>query len=158
MLRSEQAMLRQAKADRAASFVAALLILRNSERQAEVFQKTILPRAEQALASSRQAYTAGTGIYIDLIDAQRTVLDVRLTIAEAQIEREKRLADLEQLAGVDIETLGHTGGSGSTPTSSSGRSGSTPTPVRQEPNPPEDGGSGSTPTTVRQSRTLQPHN
>ena len=105
MLRSSQAILRQARSDRAASFVAALYAMRNAERQAAVFQETILPRAQQALASSRQAYSTGTGSFTDLIDAQRTLLDVRVMIAEARIEREKRLADLEVLAGVDIETI-----------------------------------------------------
>jgi hypothetical protein len=33
-------------------------------------------------------------------------LAVRRMVAEAQMEREQRLADLEALAGVDIETLG----------------------------------------------------
>jgi cobalt-zinc-cadmium efflux system outer membrane protein len=105
MLRSTQAMLRQTRSDRAASFVAALYALRSAERQSAVFQDAILPRAQQTLAAMRQAYAAGTATYIDLIDTQRTLLDVRLMIAEAQIEREKRLAELEALAGVDVETL-----------------------------------------------------
>lgn len=105
MLRSSEAMLRQTKADRAASFVAALYAMRNSERQVEIFRGTILPRAEQAMASSRQAYATGQGTFIDLIDTQRMLLDVRLMIVEAQIQREKRLAELEALAGVDVETL-----------------------------------------------------
>jgi cobalt-zinc-cadmium efflux system outer membrane protein len=105
MLRSADAMLRQARADRAASFVAALYVLRNSERQTQVFEQAIRPRAEQAMASSREAYASGSGTFIDLIDSQRTFLEVRLMIAEARIEREKRLAELETLAGVDIETL-----------------------------------------------------
>jgi outer membrane protein TolC len=105
MLRSTQAMLRQTRADRAASFVAALYAMRSAERQAAVFNDAILPRAQQTLASTRQAYAAGTATFTDLIDTQRTLLDVRLMVAEARIEREKRLAELEALAGVDIETL-----------------------------------------------------
>ncbi|HEV8607112.1 MAG TPA: TolC family protein [Tepidisphaeraceae bacterium] len=105
MLRSTEAMLRQTRSDRAASFVAALYSMRNAERQAAVFQQGILPRAEQTLASVRQAYAAGTATFTDLIDSQRTLLEVRLMIAEARMEREKRLAELEALAGVDIETL-----------------------------------------------------
>jgi outer membrane protein TolC len=106
MLRESQAMLRQTRSDRAAAFVAALVMLRNAERQTRVFEETILPRAEQTLSSSRQAYTTATGSFIELIDAQRTLLDVRLLIVEARAEREKRLAELEELAGVDVETLG----------------------------------------------------
>lgn len=105
MLRGNQAMLRQSRSDRAAAFVAALVGLRNAERQTRVFEETILPRAEQTLSSSRQAYTTATGTFIELIDAQRTLLDVRLLVVEARAEREKRLAELEELAGVDIETL-----------------------------------------------------
>jgi outer membrane protein, heavy metal efflux system len=105
MLRASEAMLRQARSERAAAFVAALYAMRNAERQAAIFEQAILPRARQALDSSRQAYTTGTGSFIDLIDSQRTLLDVRQMIAETAIEREKRLAELESLAGVDVETL-----------------------------------------------------
>ena len=105
MLQESQAMYRQTRSDRAAAFVAALQALRNAERQTRVFEETILPRAEQTLASSRQAYSTATGTFIELIDAQRTLLDVRLLIVEARAAREKRLAELEELAGVDIETL-----------------------------------------------------
>lgn len=105
MLRSTEATARQARSDRAASFVAALYAMRNSERQASLFSTMVLPKAEQALASSRQSYSTGAVSFIELIDSQRTLLDVRQLIAEARIEREKRLAELEALAGVDIETL-----------------------------------------------------
>jgi cobalt-zinc-cadmium efflux system outer membrane protein len=105
MLRSSEAVARQAKADRAASFVAALWSMRNAEKLVTLYRDTVLPKAEQALASSRQAYAAGQIAFVELIDSQRTLLDVRLMIAQARVEREKRLADLEALAGVDVETL-----------------------------------------------------
>jgi cobalt-zinc-cadmium efflux system outer membrane protein len=107
MLRSTEAMARQTRADRGASFVAALYALRNAEQQVGLFKETVLPKAEQALASSRQAYAAGQIGFIELIDSQRTLLDVRLMIAQARIAREKQLAELEALAGIDIETLKH---------------------------------------------------
>jgi outer membrane protein TolC len=105
MLQSSQAMARQTRADRGASFVAALYALRNAESQVKLFRETVLPKAEQALSSSRQAYAAGQIGFIELIDSQRTLLDVRLMIAQARIAREKQLAEIEALAGVDIETL-----------------------------------------------------
>lgn len=106
MLRSAEAMARQAGSDRAASFVATLYALRNAERQTAILEQRILPAAEQMLASSRQAYSTGTVGFVDLIDSQRTLLEVRRMIAEAKISREKRLAELEALAGADAETLG----------------------------------------------------
>jgi len=104
-LRRVQAMSRQTRLDRAAGYVAAVYTLRNSERQAALFEKQVLPAAQRVLDSVRQSYSAGTGAYLDLIEAQRTLLDVRLTVAEAKASREKNLADLEALAGTDIETI-----------------------------------------------------
>jgi outer membrane protein TolC len=105
MLRSTEAMARQTRNDRAASFVAALYAMRNAERQVALFQQRILPAAQQVLDSSRQAYTTGSVGFADLIDSQRTLLQVRRMIAESRIARERRLVELEALAGVDIETL-----------------------------------------------------
>lgn len=109
MLRSAEAEARQAGRERAGQFVGTLFLMRNAERQAAVFQNRIKPAAEQVLNSSRQAYTTGSVGFADLIDSQRTLLEVRQMIAESRIERERRLAELEALAGVDIETLGRAG-------------------------------------------------
>ena len=105
MLRGARAALRQAQLDRRASFVAALYVLRFSERQAAFLAGEVLPAAEQVLGSARQSYATGEASFLDLIDAQQVLLDVRLVIAEARIERERRLAELEELAGLDVETL-----------------------------------------------------
>lgn len=105
MVRGSEATLRQARLERSARFVAALYALRNYERQIELFETSILPATESVLSNARQRYAAGTGMFQDLIESQRTLLDVRLTVAEARAAREKRLAELETLAGVDVETL-----------------------------------------------------
>lgn len=104
-LRRSEAMARQTGLDRAAEYVATLYALRNSERQATLFQDRVLPAAERVLVGVRQSYTSGGSGYLDLIEAQRTLLEVRLTVVEARAAREKHLADLEALAGVDVETL-----------------------------------------------------
>ena len=105
-LRRVQAMARQTRLDRSAEYVAAVYALRNSERQAALFEQQILPAAQRVLENVRQAYTAGIAMYLDLIEAQRTLLEVRLTITESKAAREKSLADLEALAGADVETFG----------------------------------------------------
>ncbi|MCI0629571.1 MAG: TolC family protein [Phycisphaerales bacterium] len=105
MLRASEATLRQVRHDSAAGIVAALISLRNNERQAQVFQQSILPLATQIVMNVRASYSAGSSGFIDLIEAQRTLLDVQLTIVESEAQRERRLADLESLLGIDLETL-----------------------------------------------------
>jgi outer membrane protein TolC len=121
MLRAGEATARQARADRSAGFAAALAALRNNERQVDLFQNTILPQARKALSSSQQAYVGGTLAFADLIDSKRTLLSVHTLIAEARIAREKRLVELEALAGLDIETLAGRGSPTSRPDGSEGR-------------------------------------
>ncbi len=106
MVRSSEAMLRQTRQDRAASFVANLYLMRNAERRTRFYGERVVPAAQQLVGSSRSAYAAGTIGFADLVDSQRMLLSVRRVVAEARVEREERLADLEALAGIDIETLG----------------------------------------------------
>ena len=106
MTRSAEAMRRQTQRDRAARFVADLYLMRNAEREGELYRARVVPAARQLVSSSRNAYAAGTIVFADLIDSERMFIAVRRMVAEAQIEREQRLAEIEALAGVDIETLG----------------------------------------------------
>ncbi|HLL89208.1 MAG TPA: TolC family protein, partial [Tepidisphaeraceae bacterium] len=105
LLRGTQAMLRQTRRDKAAAFVAALYALRNAEREAALLRDDVLPKARASLDSVRQSYATGAAGFTDLIESQRMLLDVQLMLAESTAEREKRLAELEELAGVDVETL-----------------------------------------------------
>jgi outer membrane protein TolC len=107
MERSSEAVLRQTTRDRAASFVANLYLMRNAERQVKLYRGNVTPLVQQLIDRARQEYAAGVLGFADLIDSARTFIEVRRLLAEAHIEREKRLAELEALAGVDIETLGH---------------------------------------------------
>lgn len=105
MLRGSEAALRQVRSDRAALLVATLVALRNSERQARLFENEIIPLAEGVLTNARQGYAAGSAMYLDVLDAERVLLDARLVVAESRTAREQRLAELEALMGTDIETL-----------------------------------------------------
>jgi outer membrane protein TolC len=109
MTRSAEAMLRQTRHDRAASFVANLYVMRNAERQTALYQQRIVTATEQLVNSSRSDYAAGNLAFADLIDSLRMLVAVRRTVAQVRIEREKRLAEIEALAGIDVETLGRSG-------------------------------------------------
>jgi outer membrane protein TolC len=102
---ASDAMLRQTRSDRTANFVATLYALRNAERQKQFLEERIFPAARQVLASSRQDYVVGKVPMADLVESQRMLLELRRSIAQLSVDREKRLAELEELAGMDIEAM-----------------------------------------------------
>lgn len=104
-LRRVQASLSQSKSDKASQFAVAVLAMRDAERRADLFNKEILPLATRAVDLSRQGYSSGTVGYLEMIDAQGTLLDTRLMYAEARAMHDKMLAEIEELAGVDVETI-----------------------------------------------------
>jgi outer membrane protein TolC len=77
----------------------ALYGLRDSERRIGLYRDALLPRAEQALGVAQQAYAAGQGSFLELIDAQRTLLEFRLARERAVADRAVRLAEIERLVG-----------------------------------------------------------
>jgi outer membrane protein TolC len=60
-----------------------------------LFSMQVLPAARQAARNLEQRHAVGGASLGQMINAQRTVLAVRRTIAEARIGREKFRADLE---------------------------------------------------------------
>ncbi len=95
----------QYERDLAASFTLNLYILRNNERQMELLEKTILPRAEQAAAVAQTAYANNKLTFGEMLGFVRTLLDVRLVIAELRTGREKALADIETWTAMDAEVM-----------------------------------------------------
>jgi outer membrane protein TolC len=106
MLRAGEARAAQAGLDRAARWRAALAALRDGERQEALFRGEILPAVELLAANAEQAYATGAASIDDVIETRRLALDTRLLAAEAGTVRERQLAALEALAGIDVETLG----------------------------------------------------
>jgi outer membrane protein TolC len=104
-LRASDALARQGALDRDAAFVAALLALRASERQLALLERHVVPSATAAAGAAELTYATGGGDLTTVIEARRTLLELRLAIAETRVARERRVAELEQLAGVDAERL-----------------------------------------------------
>ncbi|HZL99674.1 MAG TPA: TolC family protein, partial [Planctomycetota bacterium] len=105
-LEGARALLRQGRLDRTAAFVATLAALRDAERQRALFEGDVLPLAEGLSADLGAAYATGGAELMEMLDAERLVVQVREVIAEARIAREDSLAALEELLGLDAETLG----------------------------------------------------
>lgn len=76
--------------------------VRASEQVARLYHTTILPQALQNLEAARAGYRAGKGGFLDLIDTQRAWRGFQFEYYRALVEREHRLAELEQVVGTDL--------------------------------------------------------
>ncbi len=78
--------------------------VRASEQVARLYHTTILPQAVQNLEAARAGYRVGRGGFLDLIDTQRAWRGFQHEYYRALVEREHRLAELEQVIGTDLNT------------------------------------------------------
>jgi outer membrane protein TolC len=72
---------------------------------AVLYKTTVLPQAEQAMAAARAGYRAGRSGFLDLIEADRAWRGFQLEYYRALVEREHRLAELEQVVGADLNGM-----------------------------------------------------
>ena len=69
----------------------------------EGLQKEILPKAEDALAISRDGFAQGRFSYLEVLDAQRTIFDVKQEYIRAATAYHQFLVEMERLTGQPIE-------------------------------------------------------
>lgn len=74
-----------------------------SHQEAVTFQQDILPSAERAFEAARNGYQQGKFGYLDMLDAQRTMLDVRTRYIESLSSYHKTVAVLDRLAGRPVK-------------------------------------------------------
>jgi outer membrane protein TolC len=67
--------------------------------QLALYEKVLIPQAEQALDSTESAYATGKLNALDLIDSERFLLSVRLAHAKLKTDYMKALADIERAIG-----------------------------------------------------------
>jgi outer membrane protein TolC len=105
--RAERAAAVSERADRennlAAELQEALYGFRDAERKIGLYRDTLLPMARQSIEVARQSFEAGKADFLDLIEAQRTLLEFELSHARALADRVVALAGIEMLVGRKIE-------------------------------------------------------
>lgn len=97
--RAAEARLTAEEIDLAVEFAQRSFMLRESTRKVSLLSERLLPKARQSLEVARSSYAAGKSGYLDLIDAQRTLLEFQLAEIEARTQRELALAELSLLIG-----------------------------------------------------------
>ena len=71
----------------------------DAQRKIGLYRDTLLPKARQAMTATDAAYRTGKGSFLDLIDAQRVLLEFEITLHRAIADRAQRLAELEMVTG-----------------------------------------------------------
>jgi outer membrane protein TolC len=94
-LHAAEAMQRQTAHDLSARVIADLVMVRDLDRQLALYQTTLLPRARQIIAAGQSTYAGGQSSFVDLLDAQRSLIALRRMAADFQATRLKQIVDLE---------------------------------------------------------------
>ena len=76
--------------------------VRASWEVAVLYRTTVLPQAELGVEAARVGYQVGKSNFLDLLDADRAWRGFQLEYYRALVEREQRLAELEQVIGSDL--------------------------------------------------------
>lgn len=75
----------------------ALYRYRDAGRTVDLYRNTLIPKAEQSLGATQEAYIGERVGFLDLIDAERVLLELRLAHDRAMTERAIGLAVIEKL-------------------------------------------------------------
>jgi len=85
-----------------AETVTALFKLRDAQRQIDLYEKTLLPKANESLVATQRAYSTGAAPFADTIDAQRMLLNFELSFARAITDHHQARIVLEKLTGQSL--------------------------------------------------------
>ena len=70
---------------------------RDAGRRVALYRDTLLPKARQSLAAARAAYEAGAAAFLDLVDAERVLLEFELAYRRAEADLMISVAAMDQL-------------------------------------------------------------
>jgi outer membrane protein, heavy metal efflux system len=82
-----------------ASIRSAAFRLKTLREQISLFERVLVPQANQALQSAQSAYSTGSVRVLELLDSERTLLEVSLSLAQFQSDYMKALAEMERATG-----------------------------------------------------------
>ena len=95
--RSSEARLSAEQIAIAAELASLLYVYRESGRNEALFGSALLPKAQQSLDAARSGYVTGRSTFLDVIDAQRVLLEFELSAIEARAQRELAIASVSLL-------------------------------------------------------------
>jgi len=78
--------------------------VRESEHVLSLYQDRLLPLAEENLQAAQSDYETGSGNFLDLISAEKNLMQTRLQREQARADYHRRLAALEHIVGGTLGT------------------------------------------------------
>ena len=78
------------------------LRLNTAQSLSDLYRNGVIAQAEQGLDSARIAYTTGRTDFLNLIDAERRLREVRLAADVALADWAEQRAEVERVVGVDL--------------------------------------------------------
>jgi len=77
----------------------------DADRRARLYERTLIPKAEESLRATLAGFRAGDAGFLDVLDAERTLLEFALAAERARADRGIALAQLSALVGEPIPTV-----------------------------------------------------
>jgi outer membrane protein TolC len=93
-LESARAKLAAEELDLAVMFAETVFAWREADRNAKLYGEKIIPKAQEALQSALSGYVSGVSDFMDLLEAERSLLEYRTAQAVALGQREMVLAEM----------------------------------------------------------------
>jgi cobalt-zinc-cadmium efflux system outer membrane protein len=104
--RAAEARLSAAQISLAVDFAEESHLYQEANRNLSVLDNRLVPHASQSLDVTRTEYLSGRLEFLDVIDAERVLLDLQLERVEAQLQREISLAELSLIISGATPTQG----------------------------------------------------
>lgn len=76
----------------------------DAQRKVDLYRDGLIPRAQQSLNAALTDYQAGKAGFIDVIDAERLLLEFQLNLEESLTMRATKLAEIEMTTGREYGT------------------------------------------------------
>lgn len=69
----------------------------------DLYRNVIVPQAEQNFSTSRIAYESGLVDFLNWLDAERNLINLKIAAIKQEVEYKKTIAELEYIVGEDLE-------------------------------------------------------
>lgn len=97
----------QRENDLSASVKRALYEYRDAQRKISLYRDTLIPKARESIESTETAFRAGKATFLELVDAERSLLDFALSYERALANQGQWLAALDRLVGDTLPRTTH---------------------------------------------------